>query len=211
LNLCAKKERIKRLEEETAFRNLVVSRKKDAKARAIEEEEGRRKQKEIRKFLNDFPEVLYKDREAFSKDLEKAAKSSGIKLSASIMKAILSALSERDETAEICRDKEGHPEADPELRDTENVPLHEDIEAFFEREVKPYVPDAWINTAIRDQKDGMVGRVGYEINFNRYFYKYTPPRPLEDIDADIRAIEQDIVRMLAEITGSAQREAENGK
>jgi type I restriction enzyme M protein len=82
------------------------------------------------------------------------------------------------------------------------VPLSESIGTFFEREVKPHVPEAWINTAIRDQKDGEVGKVGYEINFNRYFYKYTPPRPLEEIEAEIRAIEQDIMRMLAEVTGS---------
>ena len=118
-------------------------------------------------------------------------------------KAILSALSERDETAAICRDKDGNPEPDPELRDTESVPLAESVEAFFEREVKPHVPDAWIDTAKRDPKDGQVGIVGYEINFNRYFYRYTPPRPLEEIEADIRGIEKDIVRMLAEVTGSA--------
>ena len=73
---------------------------------------------------------------------------------------------------------------------------------FFEREVRPHVPDAWIDTARRDEKDGKVGIVGYEINFNRYFYRYTPPRPLEQIEADIRGIETDILRMLAEVTGA---------
>ena len=67
----------------------------------------------------------------------------------------------------------------------------------------PHVTDAWIDMDRRDPKDGQVGLVGYEINFNRYFYRYTPPRPLEAIEADIRAIEQDIVRMLAEVTGSS--------
>jgi type I restriction enzyme M protein len=89
------------------------------------------------------------------------------------------------------------------LRDSESVPLAESVEAFFAREVKPHVPDAWIDTAKRDAKDGEVGIVGYEINFNRYFYRYTPPRPLEEIEADIRDIERDIVRLLAEVTGSA--------
>jgi type I restriction enzyme M protein len=88
------------------------------------------------------------------------------------------------------------------LRDTESVPLSEKVEAFFEREVKPHVPDAWIDTDKRDPKDGQVGLVGYEINFNRYFYRYTPPRPLEEIEADIRGIEADILRMLAAATGS---------
>lgn len=82
------------------------------------------------------------------------------------------------------------------------MPLAESIETFFEREVRPHVPDAWIDTSKRDEKDKKVGIVGYEINFNRYFYRYTPPRPLEEIEADIRTIEQDIVRMLAEVTGA---------
>lgn len=78
------------------------------------------------------------------------------------------------------------------------------VRAFFQREVLPHVPDAWINTDKRDPRDGLVGLVGYEINFNRYFYRYTPPRPLEEIEADIRAIEGDILRMLAEVTGGAR-------
>ena len=82
------------------------------------------------------------------------------------------------------------------------MPLAETIEAFFAREVKPHVPEAWIDTERRDPKDGQVGLVGYEINFNRYFYRYKPPRPLEKIEAEIRDTERDIVRMLAEVTGS---------
>lgn len=124
-----------------------------------------------------------------------------VRLSPPIQKAILFALSERDETAAICRDKGGNPKPDPELRHAENVPPSESIDAFFEREVKPHVPDAWIDTSKCDEKDGKVGIVGYEINFNRYFYRYAPPRPLEEIEADIRTIEKDIMWMLAEVTG----------
>ena len=142
--------------------------------------------------------------------LETAAKKAGMRLSAPIIKAVLSALSERDETAAICRDDQGNAEPDPELRDTESVPLAERVEAFFEREVKPHVPDAWIDTDKRDPKDGQVGLIGYEINFNRYFYRYTPPRPLEEIESDIRGIEADIMRMLAEVTGSAPSEGTAG-
>ena len=122
-------------------------------------------------------------------------------LRCSAVKAILSALSERDESAAICRDKDGRPVPDPGLRDTESLPLIESVEAFFEREVRAHVPDAWIDTSKCDEKDGRVGIVGYEINFNRYFYRYTPLCPLEEIEADMRAIETDIMRMLAEVTG----------
>jgi len=80
------------------------------------------------------------------------------------------------------------------------VALAETVEEFFAREVAPHVPDAWIDTSRRDPQDGQVGMIGYEINFNRYFYEYRPPRPLEEIEADIQAIEHDIVRMLAEVT-----------
>ncbi len=201
LNFQASPERIERLREERAFR--AESKKKGA-AGAKEQAEGRAQQEAIRAFLGTLPPSLYKDRSEFEKDLADAASRRGVKLAAPIAKAILSALSERDETSEICRDEDGNPEPDPELRDTESVPLSESVDAFFEREVKPHVPDAWIDVDRKDQRDGQVGIVGYEINFNRYFYKYTPPRPLEEIEADIRAIETDIVRMLAEITGSSE-------
>ena len=101
---------------------------------------------------------------------------------------------EKDPQAERVR-KDGREkgyEPDTELRDFENVPLKDDIDAYFEREVRPHVPDAWMD---RD-KD----KVGYEINFNRHFYKYTPPRPLEQIDADLKKAEEKIMRLLREVT-----------
>ena len=108
-------------------------------------------------------------------------------------------LGEHDPEAEICKAK-GAIEPNPDLRDNENVPLGESIEAYFEREVTPHVPDAWIDTTKRDDKDGEVGIVGYEINFNRYFYKYQPPRPLEEIDAELKQVEQEIMALLGEVT-----------
>ncbi len=83
-------------------------------------------------------------------------------------------------------------EADPKLRDFENVPLKEDISSYFKREVLPHVPDAWI--------DHDKTKVGYEINFNRHFYTYTPPRSLADIDADLERAEEEIVQLLREVT-----------
>src|SRR5690606_31519948 len=174
----------------------------DKKVQAKEIAEGLKLQQEIRTALGSLPTAtLWKNREAFLQALNPILSKVGTKISAPVRKAILAALSERDETADICTDSDGNPEADPELRDTENVPLTESVEAFFEREVRPHVPDAWINTAVVDPKDGEVGKVGYEINFNRYFYKYQPPRPLEEIEADIKALEKDIVVMLREIAG----------
>jgi len=198
LNFQASSERIARLKDESAFQNLAISKKKQAKEKAKEEAEGRKQQDAIIAMLDKLPTTLFKARPSFETALDRAA--TGLKFAAPICKAILSALSERDETAEICRDKDGNPEPDPELRDTENVPLKEDIHVYFAREVTPHVPDAWINTAIVDHKDGKVGKVGYEINFNRYFYQYQPPRKLEAIEADIKAVENDILSMLKEMT-----------
>ncbi len=96
--------------------------------------------------------------------------------------------------------KKGQKRYDPDLRDTENVPLKENIYEYFEREVKPHVPEAWINEEIRDEKDGNVGKVGYEISFNRYFYAYKPPRPLEEIKADLKAVESRIMELLEKVT-----------
>jgi type I restriction enzyme M protein len=78
-----------------------------------------------------------------------------------------------------------------ELRDTGNAPLNEDIGVYFEREVKPHVPDARV--------DESKTKIGYEIPFTRHFYKYTAPRPLEETEAEIRVLEGEIIQMLAAV------------
>jgi type I restriction enzyme M protein len=93
--------------------------------------------------------------------LDGAAAGEEMKLSAPIKKAILSALSERDDVAAICRDSKGHPEPDADLRDTESVPLSESVEAYFDREVRPHVSGAWIDANKRDPRNGGLGLVGY--------------------------------------------------
>jgi type I restriction enzyme M protein len=202
LNFQASQERIERLREITAFANLAKSKKKDKKQSAKEEAAGREQQEAIlRVLLGLDSRKLYMDRDEFLADMQNAIDEAGVKLAAPIKKAILSALSERDETAEICRDADGNPEADSELRDYENVPLKESIHDYFEREVEPHVPDAWINETVRDHKDGQVGKVGYEIPLTRHFYRYVPPRPLEEIETEIADLEKDIVRMLREVVG----------
>lgn len=167
---------------------------------------------------------LVMDRAVFEKQLKKAFKSAGVPLDAPRKKALLApgALGERDPDAKICRSAKGAAEPDPDLRDTENVPLPDDIrlplpldyenkktkgkidkspllalvrdhcEAYLKKEVLPYRPDAWI--------DHDKIKVGYEIPFNRHFYKYQPPRPLEEIEADIKILEREIVDMLGEVT-----------
>ena len=139
------------------------------------------------------------DRDDFDKALSAALRRASVKIGAPVRKAILSALSERDEDAEVCTDKNGNPEPDTDLRDHELVPLSEDWRAYVQREVLPFVPDAWVDESYIDAQDGGVGRVGYEINFNRYFYKYVPPRPLEEIDAELKALETEIAGLLQEV------------
>lgn len=197
LNFCLSAERIERIKEAKAFQNLATSKKKGEKAEQ-EIEQGRRLQQEIIETLESHADdqVEY-DRDAFSKRIKKILK--GIDTSPTLTKAILNVLSERDEEAPICKDKKGNPGPDPELRDTEIVPLGEDIYEYFEREVKPHVPDAWIDGSKKDHKDGQIGVVGYEINFNRYFYKYEPPEPLEEIEAKIKDKEQKIAALLQEV------------
>jgi type I restriction enzyme M protein len=200
LNFQASPERIERLKEHPKFKALAESKKKDPQARAAEEQAGRAQQEAILSLLARLPDTPYRDRAEFVAALDEAARADALKLPAALREAILTALGERDETAAVCLDKDGSPEADSELRDTENVPLGQDIESYFAREVRPHVPDAWINPAIRDHKDKEIGKVGYEINFNRYFYTYQPPRPLAEIEADIKVLEREIMDMLRDVT-----------
>jgi type I restriction enzyme M protein len=140
LNFQASAERLARLEEERGFLALAQSKKKGPAA-VKEEEEGRTQQEAIRSLLRSLPGKLYSSRSEFISVLEKAAADAGYKLSAPTRKAILAALSERDEKADICRDDDGKPEPDSELRDSESVPLDEDIRAYFAREVSPHLED----------------------------------------------------------------------
>ena len=139
----------------------------------------------VNQMLDLLPQELFRDKS--STFLDPACKS-GVFLPAPLLKAIQEALSERDASADICYGAKGKPEADTDLRDTENVPLKEDIEAYFHREVLPHVPDAWI--------DHSKTKIGYEIPLNRHFYIYTPPRPLEVIEAEMKALEREIAELL---------------
>ena len=131
---------------------------------------------------------------ATSDEIEALLKKRGSRWKAIEQKLFRSVFTQRDAKAEPVpaggRGSGFEPDAD--LRDFENVLLTEDVEAYFEREVKPHVPDAWMDRS----KD----KVGYEINFNRYFYVFTPPRGLAEIDVDLKAAEDEIVRLLRDVT-----------
>lgn len=192
LNFQITPERIEMLKEENAFKNLAKSRKKKNEIALKEIEEGQELQERIISALESIKSgKVYKNRDEFEKAIDIAFKEKGIILKAPIKKAILAGLSERDETADICLDKKGNPESDKELRDYENIPVKEDIEEYFQREVIPHVPDAWI--------DHEKTKKGYEIPLTRHFYEYKPLRPLEEIEAEIKALEADTDRLLKEV------------
>ena len=193
-------ESLARLDVQSAFKNLAVSKKKAAAEQKRKEMEGRALQAEIRDALQTLAGKTYISREKFTAALEAALNNAGLKLKAPVLKAILAGIGERDDSAEICLDRKGRPEPDTELNDTENVPLNEMIETYFSREVTPHVPDAWIDSSYCDAKDGKVGRVGYEIPFSRHFYIFQPPRPLSAIDADLKAVTDRILKMIGGLT-----------
>jgi type I restriction enzyme M protein len=196
LNFTATAERLARLEQETEFTKLATSAKKDIAQKLLEIEQGQARQETIRQHLRNFAsttgEKLYTDRKDFLKEFHKFEKTQQVKLNTAEMKAVVSALGERDETATICYKASGEPEADPQLRDTEIVPLKEALNSYFEREVLPHAPDAWI--------DHSKTKTGYEIPFNREFYTYEPPRDLEIIEAEMKTLEAEILDLLHEVT-----------
>ncbi len=153
-------------------------------------------QQTVLEALASFTEDKLLSRDTFLKDF--IAKTNGIKLTAAQQKLIVKHLGEHDDEADVCKVK-GKPEANPDLRDNENVPLTETVEDYFAREVLPHVPDAWIDTQKTDELDGEVGVVGYEIPLNRHFYVYEPPRALEAIDADLDAVSAEIMQLLNEV------------
>jgi type I restriction enzyme M protein len=184
LNFQACEERMARLANEKAFERLSED-----------------EREEIEVVLLGLGDTLWRNCDAFEKSLSKALKAEGVKVAAPVRKAILSALSERDEAADTCTDGDGRPLPDTELRDHELVPLGEDWRNYVAREIAPFVPDAWVDESYRDASDREVGRVGYEVNFNRYFYRYVPPRPLAEIDAELKALEAEIAGLLKEVAG----------
>ncbi len=131
-------------------------------------------------------------RRAFTAVLTGTLKAQGLTLPAALTKVLWAAVSVPDSDGELQVDRVGHPLPDPDLRDNENVPLDEDTTDYLAREVLPHVPDAWV--------DHTKTKTGYEIPLTRHFYVYTPPRPLAEIDAELRELEAEIQRLLGEVT-----------
>ncbi|MEX1907271.1 type I restriction-modification system subunit M [Janibacter sp. Y6] len=142
----------------------------------------------IRTALTSVEGKSWTNRDEFVEALRLALKAAGAPLGAPLVKALWQAIGDRDESADACTDSKGNVEPDTDLRDTELVPFRDSIEAYFEREVTPHVPDAWI--------DETKTKVGYEIPFTRSFYKYVPPRPLEEIDAELDQLAAEIIELL---------------
>lgn len=202
LNFQASSERIERIREQTAFANLAKSRKRKPEEIAKEEIEGKKQQDEILAAVGTMDgSVLYKNRAEFTKLLQKAIKKTGLDVKTPLLKAILAGLSEKDETADICTDAKGNPESDTDLRDTEQIPFtrsvseQEAIDAYIEREVKPYAPDAWV--------DYSKTKIGYEIPFTRHFYKYVELGNAEETLLEIQSlgerIQSGIIKLFAEV------------
>jgi type I restriction enzyme M protein len=188
LNFCVNDERLENLYAYSGFSKLVESKKENPDEKLKEEEEGKKKQEEIISALKKVSSTLYKNWDEFEKKVNESLK--GLKLNPAFVKNIILALSEHDDTAEYVTGKKGEKKPDSNLRDSEKIPLKQDIEKYFEKEVKPYYSDAWMDRS----KD----KIGYEINFTQYFYKYVPPRPLEEIEKDIKKVVGEIDKLVKE-------------
>lgn len=204
LNFMISADRINNIYNESAFAKLYdeeaymeLSRKKDKKGIDIKKleawEKGKLLQDDIISVLSQsISDKLYKNREAFLKALKPLFKDMS-EVKAGLWKSIYMGLSERDKTADLCIDSKGNVEADPVLRDTESIPLKENIQKYFEREVIVHVPDAWI--------DESKTKIGYEIPFTKHFYQYTSLRSSQDILRDIQELEAGILDKLKKVLG----------
>lgn len=152
-------------------------------------------QESVKTALKDLDsEKEWMNRDEFIEDVELIFNMHGVDVRNSVYNAIERALGERNSDADIVKNSKGEPEHDTELRERERIPLDMDPHSYFEKEVEPYVENAWINDSKKyhDEKDGKLGTVGYEINFNRYFIDYESPRPIEDIDSELKYLKREI-------------------
>lgn len=188
LNYQVNKERLENLYGVKAFAKLAESKKDNPELKLKEEEQGKKKQKEIIDSLSNIGNHLNKNWDEFEEKVKSALKD--FKLTPIFIKNIMLALSEHDDTADYVLDAKGNKKPDSNLRDSEKIPLKQNIEEYFKKEVKPYYPDAWMDR----KKD----KIGYELNLTQYFYKYQPPRSIEEIEKDIKEVTAEIQELIAE-------------
>lgn len=186
LNYKVTSKRLENLYSYSAFKKLGESKSKDLETKMAEEEKGKKQQDAIKEALLTIGGDLYTDWDAFEAKVKQAL--NHLDLKPAFIKNVIEKLSEHDDTAEYVTDKKGKPKADSNLRDTEKIPLVQNIDDYFEEEVLKYYSDAWYD----DKKN----KIGYEINFTQYFYVYEPPRSLEEIETDISKITLEIQELL---------------
>lgn len=186
LNYQVTPERLENLYSYNQFKKLAESKSEDPEIKIAEEEEGKKQQEAIKEELLTIGDELYKDWDTFESKVKNALDS--FDLTPAFIRNVIEKLSEHDDTAEYVTDRSGKPKADSNLRDTEKIPLVQNIDDYFEDEVLKYYSDAWY--------DESKNKIGYEINFTQYFYVYEPPRPLEEIEADIAKVTAEIQKLL---------------
>ena len=187
LNYNVTEERLENLYSISAFSKFAESKSKDPEVKLEEEKAGKEKQQSIINALKQI-EGSYSNWDNFESKVKLALKVFDLK--PAFIKSIIMALSEHDDGAEYVTDARGKMKTDSKLRDYEKIPLKDDVEDYFEREVLPYYHDALMDRS----KD----KVGYEINFTQYFYKYEAPRSLEEIEEDIKAVTAEIQELIKE-------------
>lgn len=188
LNYQVTPERLENLYSYAQFKKLAESKSKDLEIKMQEEKIGREQQELIKEALLTIGDDLYTDWDSFEVKVKKALEDFDLK--PAFIKNVIEKLSEHDDEAEYVTDRRGNPRADSNLRDTEKIPLIQDIDDYFEEEVLKYYSDAWY--------DSTKNKVGYEINFTQYFYVYEPPRPLEEIEADIAKVTAEIQKLIGD-------------
>ena len=170
-----------RLQQQKTFKNLPeIKSKKEIS------------QEEILEIVNLIPDIVYKNYDNFHKIIQEKFKNKNLKPKKAIYIAIENSFSKQSNDADPQLDKNGKPIPDPQLRDYETIPLNQNIDDYFKKEVKPYVSDAWIDDSTRD-------KIGYKIPFIKYFYKYDLLRSVEEIDADIINLQKKINSNLKEL------------
>ena len=202
LNFQVSDERLEQVMSHSRFTGPSIKEGEKEKDREKKLKKIAEAQKELEEFKKNILPALqkidsakvYKNREEFISVLDDTLQD--IDVLKPILKVIVDGLSERDDTADVCTKRNGEIEADKELNDVERVPFGKDIFEYFDEEVKPYIPDAWIDESVCDEKDGKIGKVGYEIPFKRFFYTYIPPRPVDEIELDIKNLEDEIQLLL---------------